>query len=392
MRLGHRGARRPTGRRGAGVVRTARGEIRTPVFMPVGDPRHHPGAHHRRARRSCARPTARGPRWCSANTYHLMLRPGAETVAELGGLHRFTGWDGHMLTDSGGYQVFSLDPKVHRRGAEFRSTYDGDQPPAHPGGRGRHPGAARRRHPDGARRVRRRCRRTGGCCATPSSAPPRGRPGPGRPTDGPTTRRCSASCRAATDAATCGSSRPAAPWRSTSTATPSAGCRWGRPASVMLPALDAALAELPADQPRYLMGVGDPVSIVEAVALGVDMFDCVLPTRLARHGTLLTDHGRLNIKRAEFAPATTRSTADCPCTTCRRLQPRLPAPPGAPGRAGRGHAVHGAQPDVDARPSWAASARRSPPARSTRSGPRSQRSGRRDRPGPTLSGRSGPRA
>ncbi len=86
----------------------------------------------------------------------------------------------------------------------------------------------------------------------------------------------------------------------------------------MLPALDAALAELPDDQPRYLMGVGDPVSIVEAVALGVDMFDCVLPTRLARHGTLLTDGGRLNIKRSEFARSDEPLDERCPCSTCRR--------------------------------------------------------------------------
>jgi queuine tRNA-ribosyltransferase len=84
----------------------------------------------------------------------------------------------------------------------------------------------------------------------------------------------------------------------------------------MLVALEAALAELPEDQPRYLMGVGDPVSIVEAVARGVDMFDCVLPTRLARHGTLLTDGGRLNIKRAEFARSDEPVSATCACATC----------------------------------------------------------------------------
>jgi len=84
----------------------------------------------------------------------------------------------------------------------------------------------------------------------------------------------------------------------------------------MLPALQAALAELPADQPRYLMGVGDPLSLLEAVSLGVDMFDCVLPTRLARHGTLLTNTGRLNIKRAEFARSEDPVDPNCPCATC----------------------------------------------------------------------------
>jgi queuine tRNA-ribosyltransferase len=85
----------------------------------------------------------------------------------------------------------------------------------------------------------------------------------------------------------------------------------------MLPALEAALGELPSDQPRYLMGVGDPASIVEAVALGVDMFDCVLPTRLGRHGTLLTDDGRLNIKRSEFAGSDEPIDAHCGCEVCR---------------------------------------------------------------------------
>jgi queuine tRNA-ribosyltransferase len=96
------------------------------------------------------------------------------------------------------------------------------------------------------------------------------------------------------------------------------GLSVGETREQMLPALAAALDELPEDQPRYLMGVGDPVSIVESVALGIDMFDCVLPTRLARHGTLLTDHGRLNIKRAEFTRSDDPVDEHCPCPTCRR--------------------------------------------------------------------------
>ncbi|MCB1267834.1 MAG: tRNA-guanine transglycosylase, partial [Microthrixaceae bacterium] len=94
------------------------------------------------------------------------------------------------------------------------------------------------------------------------------------------------------------------------------GLSVGETREEMLPALDAALDHLPVDQPRYLMGVGDPLSIVEAVARGVDMFDCVLPTRLARHGTLLTDAGRLNIKRAEFARSEDPIDPNCPCPTC----------------------------------------------------------------------------
>ena len=97
------------------------------------------------------------------------------------------------------------------------------------------------------------------------------------------------------------------------------------------------------------MGVGDPVSIVEAVAGGVDMFDCVLPTRLARHGTLLTGSGRLNIKRGEFARSDEPISDTCGCATCSALHPRLPAAPDGRRRTGRRHAVHGAQPHLDAR-------------------------------------------
>jgi queuine tRNA-ribosyltransferase len=96
------------------------------------------------------------------------------------------------------------------------------------------------------------------------------------------------------------------------------GLSVGEPREEMMEALAVTLGELPADQPRYLMGVGDPLSIVDAVGLGVDMFDCVLPTRLARHGTLLTARGRLNIKRREFAGADDPIEASCGCTTCTR--------------------------------------------------------------------------
>ena len=113
------------GRARAGTVRTARGEITTPVFMPVGTRGSvRSVTTHEVARLSSADGTV--PEVLLGNTYHLMLRPGAETVADLGGLHRFMGWDGHLLTDSGGFQVFSLDPKVTDEGVAFKSAYDGD--------------------------------------------------------------------------------------------------------------------------------------------------------------------------------------------------------------------------------------------------------------------------
>ena len=188
--------RRGHGRIGphAARSRTARGSFSDPAFMPVGTRGsiRALSTHELSAIRAADGSAAE---IMLGNTYHLMLRPGAETVAALGGLHRFTGWDGLHLTDSGGYQVFSLEPEVDDEGARFRSTYDGSHPPAHPGGRGRHPGAARCRHPDGARRVRPAAVGPPRSCATRSTARRCGPVGRGGPTDAATTRPCSASCR-----------------------------------------------------------------------------------------------------------------------------------------------------------------------------------------------------
>ena len=263
-----------------------------------------------------------------ANTYHLMLRPGADVVAALGGLAGFTGWPGLSLTDSGGYQVFSLDPDVDDDGVTFRSVYDGSSHRLTPelavatqellGADIQMvldvcPGAARRR-------PRWCCRRW--------SAPPRGPSGRGPATAAPT-RRCSGSCRAASTRR-CAPRAPSARSSSTSTATASAASRSASPATEMLPALAAALAELPDDQPRYLMGVGDPASLVEAVALGVDQFDCVLPdpARPPRHGPHDGGEGAAPQRLPTPAP-TSRSTptagATCAaatvaatCATCSR--------------------------------------------------------------------------
>lgn len=298
-----------------GVVRTARGEIRTPVFMPVGTR----GAIRSLTTDALGQLAAADRTRVEVmlgNTYHLMLRPGAETVAALGGLHRFTGWDGHLLTDSGGYQVFSLNPKLTDDGVVFRSTYDGDQ------------------HlftPESAVAVQ---ELLGAdiqmvldvCAALPSDR---------RVLSDAVERTAQWAARARTahrrtdDQALFGivqggdlpdlrveSARRTVELDFDGYAI--GGLSVGETRDVMLPALAAALGELPADQPRYLMGVGDPVSIIEAVALGVDMFDCVLPTRLARHATLLTDGGRMNIKRSEYASDDSPIDPDCPCATCRR--------------------------------------------------------------------------
>lgn len=301
-----------------GRIRTARGEISTPVFMPVGTR----GAIRSLTTEDLGRLSAVGGTRAEvmlANTYHLMLRPGAETVRALGGLHRFTGWDGHLLTDSGGYQVFSLGPKVTEDGVIFRSTYDGDQ------------------HlltPESAVEVQ---EALGAdiqmvldvCAALPAS---RSELADAMERTARWAERARSAHRRTEDQALFGivqggdqvdlrveSARRTVALDFDGYAI--GGLSVGETREAMLPALAAAVSELPVDQPRYLMGVGDPLSIIEAVALGVDMFDCVLPTRLARHATLLTDAGRLNIKRSEFALDDGPIDPDCPCSTC-RLHPR----------------------------------------------------------------------
>lgn len=296
-----------------GVVTTQRGTIRTPVFMPVGT-RGTIRALTTNDLSQIAAADGTAPEVMLANTYHLMMRPGAETVAELGGLHRFSGWDGHMLTDSGGYQVFSMDPKVTDEGATFRSTYDGDLELLTP---------ERAVHlqellgadiqmvldvcaplPSSHRVLRDAVVRTAAWAERAKRAHRRTEDqalfGIVQGGDDPQLRRESArrTLELDFDGYAIG------------------GLSVGETRERMLPALEAAIAELPADQPRYLMGVGDPVSIIEAVARGVDMFDCVLPTRLARHGTLLTDTGRMNIKRSEFARSDEPIDATCSCSTC----------------------------------------------------------------------------
>ena len=297
-----------------GRVDTRRGAFSVPAFMPVGT---------RGTIRSLSTHELSGLRASDGsradvmlgNTYHLMLRPGADAVAQLGGLHAFSGWDGHMLTDSGGYQVFSLDPSLSEEGAEFRSTYDG---------------SAELLTPERAVRIQEQL--GADIQMVLDVCPP-------LPSDQRTLRaavertlrwaeRARGAHERTSDQALFGivqggtdvELRAEAAGRTEALGFDGyaiGGLSVGESRSEMLPALAATLAELPEDQPRYLMGVGDPVSIVEAVALGVDMFDCVLPTRLARHGTLLTDSGRLNIRRAEFTRSTEPISDNCGCATCR---------------------------------------------------------------------------
>ncbi|MFM7069868.1 MAG: tRNA guanosine(34) transglycosylase Tgt [Actinomycetes bacterium] len=300
-----------------GTIVTGRGAIRTPVFMPVGTQGSiRSVTTHEVAKLAAADGTV--PEVLLGNTYHLMLRPSAETVAALGGLHGFMGWDGHLLTDSGGFQVFSLDPKVTDDGAIFKSTYDGTTHLLTP------EAAVRTQELLGAdiQMVLDVC--------PPLPSPPAVLRAAVERTAAWAARALAAHQRRH-DQALFGivqggdldDLRREAAQRTVALGFDGyaiGGLSVGETRDAMLPALAAAIAELPNDQPRYLMGVGDPVSIVEAVALGVDMFDCVMPTRLGRHGTLLTSAGRLNIKRAEFARSVDPIDPNCPCPTCLRYE------------------------------------------------------------------------
>jgi queuine tRNA-ribosyltransferase len=295
----------------AGRVTTARGTFATPCFMPVGT---------RGAVRtlSSADLESLGAEVVLGNTYHLMLRPGAEVVARLGGLHGFADWDGHLLTDSGGYQVFSLRPKVDDEGATFRSTYDGSI-----------------HHLSPERAVEVQTLLGSDIQMVLDVCPPL--PSPDHVV------------RAAVDRTALWAERARKAFlagarddlnqfgivqggvdldmRAESAERTVAvgfegyavgGLSVGEDRSQMLPALEVAVAGLPADRPRYFMGLGDPLGIVDAVGRGIDMFDCVLPTRLGRHGTILTSAGRLNLRNRRFAEDPGPLDPACPCPVCAR--------------------------------------------------------------------------
>lgn len=298
-----------------GTVTTTRGTFNTPVFMPVATR----GAIRSLGTHQLSELVTRGGGGAEVllgNTYHLMSRPGADIVESMGGLHDFTGWHGgHMLTDSGGFQIFSLEPRVTAEGAVFRSTYDG---------------SLLELTPERAVRIQ---EQLGAdiqmvldvCAALPASTEVLRE---SMLLTADWAARAKAAHRRTHDQALFGivqggddlHLRTESARRTVDIGFDGyaiGGLSVGETRERMMESLEAAVAELPEDQPRYLMGVGDPVSLIEAIARGVDMFDCVLPTRLARHGTLLTSDGRLNIKRAEYARSVDAVEEGCPCVTCR---------------------------------------------------------------------------
>ncbi len=292
----------------AGVLRTAHGDVQTPVFMPVGTQATVKSL-------SSGDVTALGAQIILGNTYHLALRPGAENVRGQGGLHKFMAWPRAILTDSGGFQVFSLRERrtIDEDGVTFRSHIDGSK---------------QRMTPESAMEVQ---AALGSDIAMAfDECPPSDAPG------------------AELDAAMARTTR----WAARSLAAPRAegqlrfgivqggvdlvrrrahldeiaalpfdgfalgGLGVGEPPEVMHEVVAAIAGEMPADSPRYLMGVGTPLDLLNGIAAGIDMFDCVMPTRNARNGSLFVRAGRINIANARHRQDALPVEPGCVCECC----------------------------------------------------------------------------
>jgi queuine tRNA-ribosyltransferase len=263
-----------------------------------------------------------------ANTYHLYLRPGAERIGRLGGLHKFIGWNRPILTDSGGYQIFSLAARrtVHEEGVTFRSHLDGSEhlltPESVVDVQARlgsdiamvldecveHPALAHRARESVERTLRWACRGRDQFLKIRESADRDLVTNPGQAQFGIIQGGTSPDLRQRSVDGTLAIGFEA---------YAIGGLSVGEPIPLMYEITEQTARLLPADRPRYLMGAGTPVDLVESVARGIDMFDCVLPTRNARNGQLFTSRGRLNIKNAEFAGDERPLDDACSCYTCR---------------------------------------------------------------------------
>ncbi|MGI6178337.1 MAG: tRNA guanosine(34) transglycosylase Tgt [Eubacterium sp.] len=304
-------ADRRTGAR-TGVLHTPHGDILTPVFMPVGTQGTVKAMTPEQVEDI-------GARLILGNTYHLFLRPGADVVREAGGLHKFMHWDHAILTDSGGFQVFSLGKmrKITEAGVKFRSYIDGSEqlltPEISVGVQEalgsdimmafdecvQYP-AERRYVEDSLERTTRWLKR----CVDAHTDPER------------------QSLFGIMQGGVFKDLRRRSAEQITQFDLPGyaiGGLSVGEPKELMLDVLDDCVSYLPADRPRYLMGIGTVDYIFEAVERGIDMFDCVEPTRIARHGVATTSRGRLNIKNARFERDFGPLDAECGCYTCRNF-------------------------------------------------------------------------
>ena len=294
----------------AGRLTTPHGVVETPCFMPVGTKATVKAVQPRELR-------GLGAQIVLGNTYHLFFRPGTEIISAHGGLHGFMGWDGPILTDSGGFQVFSLETTRLLRddGVEFSSVYDGS------------------RHvftPELAMRVQEDL--GGDVVMAFDQCAPGTLPGPELEAAVERTTRWAAACKEAHSrrdqllvGIVQGGVDETLRRRSAVEVTgigfdayAIGGLSVGERGEEMLATVALMDELLPSDRLRYFMGIGDPIGIVDVIARGVDVFDCVLPTRMARTGTaLLRGGGRLNLRNARFAADLTPLEADCDCYTCR---------------------------------------------------------------------------
>jgi queuine tRNA-ribosyltransferase len=300
-----------------GVIAMQRGDIRTPAFMPVGTAATVKAMRPQEVRAS-------GADIILGNTYHLMLRPGAERIAKLGGLHTFMDWEGPILTDSGGYQVMSLSEltKVTEEGVAFASHLDGSRHMLSPErsievqrllgsdivmqfdqlvpttSTREQQFEAMERSIRWAKRSREEFDRGGGHARRAAIF--------GIQQGGLDREMRGASAEGLIEIGFDGYAV--------------GGLAVGEGQEAMLGCLDFAVEMLPADKPRYLMGVGKPDDIVEAVVRGIDMFDCVLPTRSGRTGQAFTAGGPLNLRNARFAEDREPIEGGCPCPACTRFE------------------------------------------------------------------------
>ena len=296
----------------AGVLRTAHGDVPTPAFMPVGTKATVKTVDPEELR-------VLGATILLGNTYHLHFRPGEDLIAELGGLHRFMGWDGPILTDSGGFQVFSLRDTIETvddDGVTFRSVYDG---------------AVARFTPESVAAIQAKLGSDVAMCLDICA-----------PAEVDRTQLAEAVRRTTL-------------WAARQRAAPRAdgqmlfgiaqgatdaelrrrsiaelgeldfdgyalgGLAIGEGRELMFETTAWGAALLPDDRPRYFMGIGDPEGVLEVIERGVDLFDCVLPTRTARTGSALTFEGRLNLRNARFARDPRPLDDDCSCPACSRF-------------------------------------------------------------------------
>lgn len=298
-----------------GVLKTPRGNIRTPAFMPVGTAGTVKGVYMDQVKST-------GADIILGNTYHLMLRPGAERVKKLGGLHKFGGWDGPILTDSGGFQVWSLSKlrKMSEKGVEFQSHLDGSRHMLTP-----------------ERSIEIQADLLGAdismqldeCTNYPSTHEQAAKSMElslrwGARSLAAFDEKESQTLFAIVQGSTFEDLRKMSAEASVAETTAAGyggyaigGLAVGEGHEAMCEVLDFTTPHLPKNRPRYLMGVGKPIDLVEAIARGVDMFDCVIPTRSGRHGQVWTDSGPYNIKRAEFAEDETPLDADIDCAASR---------------------------------------------------------------------------